>query len=298
MENLKCPNCSCVMTEVVEPDMKFEQCPECKGRFYDKGELNEVLTGLYGNIEMCSVSLNDTSMNEEILEKNVRNCPKCESQAMRKINLLLFDDIVYDFCPSCEGFFLDDKEADVSNRELGLFSDDGTNDEYRKDENGFLVKGAIADAVQISTGMAGMTYAQEGKIFKISVLYPEALNIGLRVSPEKWTFKLGKFLRLSKAQDIVVGDDDFDANFQVQGVAEDKVINVLSADVMTKLNSFKDSPLELFAKSNSLEVNDSGIHYTEGPFTNVKDFDFDKESLILQRKLTEIATLIYGNAKA
>ncbi|MDX1708923.1 MAG: zf-TFIIB domain-containing protein [Desulfobacterales bacterium] len=51
------------------------------------------------------------------------SCPKCQSQKMKKINLLRLSDIIFDFCPKCEGFFLDKGELDAMNAELEKWSE-------------------------------------------------------------------------------------------------------------------------------------------------------------------------------
>ena len=37
---------------------------------------------------------------------------------MGKVDLLAFSDLIFDFCPSCEGFYFDAREIEAMNKEL------------------------------------------------------------------------------------------------------------------------------------------------------------------------------------
>ena len=53
-----------------------------------------------GNIEYCSI---DDKEHEDKFA--ARSCPVCPDQPMRKIDLLAYTDTIFDYCPSCEGFY-------------------------------------------------------------------------------------------------------------------------------------------------------------------------------------------------
>ncbi len=108
MATLACPSCYTAMQEIAEPDISIDQCPKCEGIFLDKGELNILAAVMSRDVEYFPI--------DEELHKNTfptRICPKCSNQAMRKINLLTLSDLIFDFCPTCEGFFLDVGELEA-----------------------------------------------------------------------------------------------------------------------------------------------------------------------------------------
>jgi len=113
MADMNCPSCSGKMKSVIEPDVTTDVCQNCGGIFLDKGELNAFATAFAGDIEYCSID-HDTHIDRF----PTRTCPKCSDQKMIKVNLLAFSSLIFDFCPSCEGFFLDKGEIDVMNVDM------------------------------------------------------------------------------------------------------------------------------------------------------------------------------------
>lgn len=48
MSLLICPNCKTGMTAVIRHDVEFDVCPECKGVWLDRGELDKILAAERG----------------------------------------------------------------------------------------------------------------------------------------------------------------------------------------------------------------------------------------------------------
>ena len=103
--SISCPNCGSVMERKDHPDIATDVCSNCNGVFLDRGELNTMAVGMAGDIEYCSI---DEEGHADKFEP--RACPKCPDQKMRKINFLRFSNLIFDYCPTCSGFFFDKGE--------------------------------------------------------------------------------------------------------------------------------------------------------------------------------------------
>ncbi len=259
------------MEIVSEPDIQVDLCPKCGGRFLDKGELDALATGMAGEIEYCSI---DTDPHEDTFTTRV--CPKCPDQEMQKVNLLRFSELIFDHCPSCNGFFLDKGETARMNVELAELSGASSGEEFRGTIGDHLVR------VNKLRNVIGSEFQSQGvDYFQVVVYLRAPLNVGLRISKEPWTAKLAKLFGLFKRQDIEVGDEAFDAAFVVQGEEESQVRNLLSPELRAALLDFNARKPSLFSESvlsgptsksvrGSLTVWDNRIEYREGPYAMSK----------------------------
>ncbi len=53
LHHMHCPKCGNKMIEISFKDIQIDECPECKGIYFDNGELDQILkseTGLLGKI--------------------------------------------------------------------------------------------------------------------------------------------------------------------------------------------------------------------------------------------------------
>jgi hypothetical protein len=105
---------------------------------------------------------------------------------------------------------------------------------------------------------------------QIVAYFPQPLGIGLSVYPEKWTAKLAKAFGLGK-QDIVVGDDEFDTAFVVQGDEPTEVVRLLSPEFQRAVLDFASSKPTVLWMPGSIQVLDHCVCYTEGPYEDAKD---------------------------
>ena len=83
MSVLQCPHCNTGMYKVVEPEISTDVCPNCKGVWLEKGEINILASGMAGNIEYCSI---DDKTHVDRFP--VRRCPKCPDQNLKKSTYL------------------------------------------------------------------------------------------------------------------------------------------------------------------------------------------------------------------
>ena len=116
-----CPNCHTPMDEMVEPDVSVDVCAKCGGRLLEKGELNELATGLAGDIEFRSVVWTAVVKASEdrvpTCDFPIRSCPFCSS-SMEKVGLTLIVDVVFDHCEDSGCYYLDAGELRTMNYKL------------------------------------------------------------------------------------------------------------------------------------------------------------------------------------
>jgi Zn-finger nucleic acid-binding protein len=262
MANLICPSCKSEMTTQEDPDITIEKCPSCGGIFLDKGEMNALATGLSGNIEFCSI---DSEQHPDTVP--ARSCPKCENTQMHKVNLLRFSDIIFDFCPECEGFFLDKEESRKMNEELDRLAPDRKAEEFRDYVNDRLVRIDRIDDVGLFEAPAGIaTAAVKSAYIKVAVYHREPLPIAFRVHKEKWTARLAKAIHLFRGHDIPTGDKEFDGVFCVEGEDEEPILRVLTPAVRDAALAFVRAKPSIISHHGSLEISARRITYVEGPY--------------------------------
>lgn len=292
MSNLSCPNCQGEMAEVQEPDMKIDRCGECGGVFLDRSELNALATGMKGDIEFCSI---DKEAHSDAF--TIRSCPRCGDQEMRKINLLAYSDTIFDFCPECEGFYLDKGESAAMNAELAYLTKDERADEYRGYREGHMVR---LDSIQnvmtvqalISPTLKPMGYPQQVFFLRLSVYFEKALGLGLRIGSEKWTDRISRLIGLSKQQDIRTGDPDLDKAFVIQGNGEERITDLLSREELKRqLLEFNSNKPTMLGTAGKLEITDKRILLTEGPYTGSGGYEVEKDPKGLVSKMLGLALL-------
>ncbi len=258
----KCPNCSNEMEAVQEPDISMEVCDNCGGTFLDKGELNNLATGLAGDIEFCSI---DDEGHEDLFSK--RECPKCNNQVMNKINLLRYSDIIFDHCPECDGFFLDKDEISGMNEELANLSKNQRGEEFRGKIEDHLVRlDKLTEVHMISKSGGLAVQADMFNCLRISVFYNKPLGYGIRVYYEKMSDKFFKAIGLFKKQDVETGNKDLDKYLIIQGNNIEKTKEILlNKDVQKCLMEFIKTKPKIVQRPVSLEILDDRIVCKDGP---------------------------------
>jgi len=286
MSLLTCPNCRSEMSEVKEPDITIDRCEKCGGIFLDKKELNALATGMAGDIEFCSI---DDEPHKDRFP--IRNCPKCPNQEMRKINLLAYSDTIFDFCPHCQGFYLDKGELRAMNIELASLTRDERAQEYRGHLQNHLVRlDKITDVMMVGRGPVNIP--QNVFFLRLFVYFEKPLDIGLRICSEKWTDKISKLIGLFRKQDIRLGDQDFDRVFIIQGIDERKVKALLSSQELKRdLLEFTSDKPKMQTTQGKLEIIDEGIVLTEGPYTGSGSYDVEKDASSVVTKVIKLASL-------
>ncbi len=277
MDAIKCPNCSTPMHESDDPDVALDICPGCDGRFFDKGELNDLATSLPGDIEGRSLAWTDVVHSvEQFAPADTRlslGCPRCDDQPMKKVGLVTFADIVFDFCPKCEGFFLNAGEVESMNQKLKEQSAEGRSDEYRGRHQGHLVRGNMV----IGGAIVGIPPLEGGiatTAIQVVVYFDPPRDLGLHLYPERWPAKLAKAFGLFGDQDIATGDAKFDAAFVIRGNDEAGIRDLFSPDVRKATMEFASAKPQLISHDGTLEMFDHCLCYTEGPCRGKANVDW------------------------
>lgn len=283
---MNCPNCKFEMSKIKEPDITIERCEKCGGIFLDKRELNILATSMAGDIEFCSI---DDDIHKD--KFGVRNCPKCPDQKMRKINLLDYSNTIFDFCPKCEGFFLDKRELETTNLELEELIKNKQPEEYRGYKENHLVRLDKIKDVAMS-GFGPFPYTQNIFFLRLSVYFEKPLAVGLRIYSEKWTERLSNLFGLFKEQDIQIGDEELDQTFIIQGKDKQKIKILLSSKELKKelLNFVSNRPKMLTAPA-KLEIIDRRIILTEGPYTGSGSYDVKNDPSGVVTRAIKLALL-------
>jgi len=294
MPELKCPHCHAEMYKVVAPDISTDVCPECKGVWLEKGEINVLASGMAGDIEHCSID-------DKILADrfSVRKCPKCKAQDLKKMNLLYYSEIIFDYCPECNGFFLDEGEIHDMNVYLAGLAEDELPEEYRCYINGYLVTAKKVDGVHAGSpfGPMGIALSVGGHAYlRISVYFPTALELGLRVYQSKLNHRVLKRLKLFRKQDILTGNEKLDDAFIIQGDEEGKIGELFSRKpVSDYMLEFAEQKPRVFQNPGALEIMDSRLMYTEGPYIGSVRYDVEEDPSGIVHELVNFAELIENN---
>ena len=120
MTPLKCPRCERDLTVQRVQGTNVHGCPSCSGIFLDRGELNRVAEPTPGDLEFSTVDL-DTF--DHLDAYGPASCPRCESSTMRKVEFVIYTNLILDYCEECQGFWLDGPELDRINEEVRKLND-------------------------------------------------------------------------------------------------------------------------------------------------------------------------------
>jgi Zn-finger nucleic acid-binding protein len=233
MEPIKCPSCGAEMKfRGVSPDLA---CPTCGTVFFPLKTLESIAAGLSDRIEYG--------------DAESRECSVCGAE-MRRTSLLHHDGWLMDYCPGCDGFFLDRLEAaemqgSAPDRHTGEYHIGGHNVRYEK----FLVT-SIMDSVPY---------------LRISVRFRKPLPWGVRAYSERWTDPLTALAGRHGKTAVISGDKHFDDRFIVTGreskqIRDCLLTSELRAAMLTFLEQRRivDNPL-------MLEILDDRIMAVDGP---------------------------------
>ena len=258
--DMKCPRCKVSLQKNEMADITTDVCPKCHGVFLDRGELNMLATGMKGDVEYCSI---DEEWHKDRFP--VRRCPKCVDAEMRKVNLLRFSDLIFDYCESCGGFYLDKSEIPRMNRELESWTSSNEAEEYRGTSGEHLVRVDQRDEVFV-IDIVGVRQPIPGSYICVRVFFAAEMPVGLRVSVEAWPLRLAQIFGLSWGQDIETGDTVFDSLFRVQGGDEAIVRAHLNERAREALVAFVEAKEPIFSRFGSLFITPKCVLYLEGPY--------------------------------
>ncbi|MHC4247825.1 MAG: zf-TFIIB domain-containing protein [Planctomycetota bacterium] len=281
-----CPGCGAEMRSHVEPDITTDRCVACEAAFLDGGELNVLATGLSGDIEFCS---KDRECPPDRFGR--RQCPKCMNETMRKVELLRYTDIVFDFCDECQGFFLDPGEVEEMNASLRDISGRERGEELREYQDGHLVTVDLAKGVS-TLGASSIPIGTNTIV--MAIYFRSPFGAGMRIHSEGWTVKLAKFFGLYRHVDIETGIAEFDGAFVVEATDPAVARRALSVGAQRALHGFVAGRPQLVLQPGALQVVDDRIVYTEGPYAGELVTDVVAASSKVTGPLLAIADAMEG----
>lgn len=274
MAEMTCPVCGGSMSETKEPDVTIDVCGGCGATFVNKGELNSLATGMAGNIEYLSV---DDVQHDDRFPN--RTCPHCGDTEMRKAELLGHTGIVFDFCPTCEGFLLDKNELPRMNEVLSTLTGRDVPDEYRGEVDGYTVRmDRVGEVVASFYPDAVTVRPQQAFHVRFSVYFKRPLGGGIRIHSEKWTERLAKLFGIGHKEDIETGNQHLDKLVIVQADDASAARDLLKhGSVAGALISFVESRPRLFSFPLQMEILDEGIVCSGGPYPERLSYDISSD---------------------
>jgi Zn-finger nucleic acid-binding protein len=113
---MNCPRCQHPLAVTYIDDCKtaieVDKCPNCKGIWFDKDELSQIES----IIEPTFVEIRHLPDKEEQFE--TLHCPKCNnSPRLQKAIHPRDKKVIIDYCPYCEGIWLDKGELEAIQQE-------------------------------------------------------------------------------------------------------------------------------------------------------------------------------------
>ena len=256
------------MKKVEHPDIIIDTCMQSGGIFLDRQELNILLTGMSGDIEVCSI---DNNMHDDC--RPVRKSPAFPNEDMIKVNLLNYSDIILDYCPRSQGFYLDRDELRKSNKELATYAINKENQDYKKYIDNHLVRIEHFNNTYLTSlraGGMGSVGNQTSDVvnFRVIVFLNTSIHAGLHLYKEKLLPNLFSLLGIDTGIDIQIGDESFDSSFVVSADNEYRARQIFDYVVMSMFLNFNSTKHSLFSNTGNLEMHDDYLIYREGPYKN------------------------------
>ena len=153
----KCPKCDVELKEVEKLDLKLDDCPQCKGTFFDDDELRLAKDKAVEDANWLDFEIWKHEDKFEPKQSDFK-CPKCSEQM---ISIEYGDTkVVVDYCLKCKGVWLDKGEFQKIIEELNSDINNKSFSEY--------IKKTVQEGKEIVTGHEG--FLSEWRDFK-KVLY-------------------------------------------------------------------------------------------------------------------------------
>jgi len=111
---MNCPRDGAELQTMSFGDVSAATCPTCRGMYLQHGELNRLVEPTAGDVEYSSV---DGDTLEHPDEYGPIRCPH-DGTTMSKVDFNVDTTIILDYCPTCEGFWVDDGELDAIRAEV------------------------------------------------------------------------------------------------------------------------------------------------------------------------------------
>jgi Zn-finger nucleic acid-binding protein len=111
---MNCPRDNTALEMKSFGEVSAATCPTCRGMYLQHGELNRLAEPTVGDVEYSSVD-GDTLQHPD--EYGPIRCPH-DGATMSKVDFNVDTTIILDYCTTCEGFWVDEKELDAIRAEV------------------------------------------------------------------------------------------------------------------------------------------------------------------------------------
>jgi uncharacterized protein len=101
---MRCPTCQKSMKPLKIGDVQIDECRQCRGVWFDKGELTQAKDEVEPDLRWLDFGIWKQEARFHINDEPLK-CPRCLKADMRAINYKE-PDIDFTFCPFCEGVWL------------------------------------------------------------------------------------------------------------------------------------------------------------------------------------------------
>ncbi len=103
---ISCPRCNMMMTEILVETAHIDECPKCRGRFFDQGEMFAALGAT------ADGSYWDRDETAGPVREGHLKCPRCKGGMLAQDISHESTTVEIDRCNECTGIWLDAGEAD------------------------------------------------------------------------------------------------------------------------------------------------------------------------------------------
>jgi Zn-finger nucleic acid-binding protein len=258
-----CPSCGTPM----QPGSTYPQrliCPACGTTFLPRTELDTIADGLSDRIDLTPCGTIPGAL-------PASSCPMCD-KTMHKISLLHRQGWLINYCPDCDGFFLDPEETERLRRELPECPIG------ERIVNGLRFR---SDIFMVTSTFNSVSY------IRFTAFFPRAFQNGMRVYSEKWTEHLFTLIGFHGKSVIHTGDRAFDEHFLVTGRDPVAIKSILNEAVRSQLLSFLQNRCFIRPRP-IIEMLDDRIHVVEGPVSMNTAYDFSTDPHGAVEALTSI----------
>ncbi|HUW57713.1 MAG TPA: zf-TFIIB domain-containing protein [Planctomycetota bacterium] len=138
---MNCPKCRKPMQAASAEDIEVDQCPQCRGTWFDRDELRKAKDVSEPDLNWMDFEIWEHKDRFRLSAK-ARPCPKCDVDMVA----IGYDDtqVEIDYCPKCEGVWLDAGEFE---KIIGALNEEANT----KSLSGYIVA-SLEEAAEVITG--------------------------------------------------------------------------------------------------------------------------------------------------
>ena len=108
---MKCPRCRSVLRVVEYDGVQIEVCSDCRGEWLHAEELEKVIEHhdhVFSARDIAALeAVNHPVVSQEEQDRDILNCPHCETIEMERFNYAEASDLQLHKCPECGGIWAD-----------------------------------------------------------------------------------------------------------------------------------------------------------------------------------------------